>query len=72
MAKGGMGDVLTGVTAALLAQKLSAFDAARVGAWWCGRAAELVIDLGGETEETVTPSRMLDFLAPALRELRRG
>ena len=39
MATGGMGDVLTGVCAALIAQKLSPFDAARVGAWVCGRAA---------------------------------
>ncbi|MBA2744563.1 MAG: NAD(P)H-hydrate dehydratase, partial [Chthoniobacterales bacterium] len=43
MATGGMGDVLTGVCAALIAQHLSPYDAARVGAWVCGRAAEIAI-----------------------------
>lgn len=44
MATGGMGDVLTGIIAALLAQGLSAFDAARLGAslhaWAGDRAAD--------------------------------
>jgi NAD(P)H-hydrate epimerase len=39
MATGGMGDVLTGVCAALLGAKLRPNDAARLGAWLCGRAA---------------------------------
>ena len=43
MATGGMGDVLTGVCAALLGARLSTYDAARLGAWLCGRAAELAI-----------------------------
>ncbi|HEX4085575.1 MAG TPA: NAD(P)H-hydrate dehydratase [Chthoniobacteraceae bacterium] len=42
MGSGGMGDVLTGVCAALIGQHLSLYDAARLGAWVCGRAAELV------------------------------
>ena len=37
MASGGMGDVLTGIVAALLAQGCSAFDAATAGA--CVHAA---------------------------------
>lgn len=40
MATGGSGDVLTGVIAALLAQGLTAFDAARLGAYLHGRAGE--------------------------------
>ncbi len=40
MASGGMGDVLTGVIAGLLAQGLAAADAARVGAWLHGTAAD--------------------------------
>ena len=40
MATGGCGDVLTGVIAALLAQGMSAWDAARVGAFYHGRAGE--------------------------------
>ena len=72
MAVGGMGDTLTGVIAALLAQRLAPFDAARLGAWLCGRAAERAIFNGGETEETLTPSGMLEHLPGAFRELRSG
>ncbi len=46
MASGGMGDVLTGVIAGLLAQGLSPFDAAGVGVWLHGRAAELAAERG--------------------------
>lgn len=41
MATGGMGDVLTGLLAALLGQALNAFDAARVGVYCHGLAADL-------------------------------
>ena len=70
MATGGNGDVLSGVIAALLGQRVRPYDAARLGAWLCGRASELAISLGGETEETLTPSRSIDFLGAAFRELR--
>ena len=40
MGTGGCGDVLTGVIAALLAQGMSTWDAARVGAFYHGRAGE--------------------------------
>ena len=70
MATGGNGDVLSGVIAALLGQRVRPYDAARLGAWLCGRASELAISIGGETEETLTPSRSLDFLGAAFRELR--
>ena len=72
MAVGGMGDVLTGVIAALIGQHVRAFDAARLGAWLCGRAAEIAISHGGESEESLTPSRMLDFLGAAFGDLRAG
>ncbi len=40
MATGGSGDVLTGVIAGLMAQGMSPMDAARVGAFYHGRAGE--------------------------------
>lgn len=40
MASGGQGDTLSGVISTLLAQSLDGADAASLGAWLCGRAAE--------------------------------
>ena len=69
MATGGMGDVLTGVCAALIAQKLPLFDAARVSAWVCGRAAEIAIFNGGENEQSLLPRDVLTNPGCALAEL---
>src|SRR5215813_3301506 len=69
MATGGMGDVLTGVCAGLLGQGLSFYDAARVGAWLCGRAAEIAIFNGYQTEQSLLPRDLLDHLGHAFREL---
>jgi ADP-dependent NAD(P)H-hydrate dehydratase / NAD(P)H-hydrate epimerase len=69
MATGGMGDILTGVCAALLGQNLSLYDAARVGAWLCGRAAEIAIFNGGQTEQSLLPRDVLDHLGEAFNEL---
>ena len=52
MATAGTGDVLTGVLAALLAQQLSAFDAARLGAWIHGAAGDEAVDRNGECSMT--------------------
>jgi hydroxyethylthiazole kinase-like uncharacterized protein yjeF len=70
MASGGMGDVLTGVCAGLLGQKLSTYDAARLGAWGCGRAAEMSIFSGAASEESLLASDVLAHLGPAFNELR--
>jgi NAD(P)H-hydrate epimerase len=72
MATGGMGDVLTGVCAGLIGQRLALYDAARVGAWACGRAAELAIFERGESEESLLPSDVLENLGAAFWELHRG
>jgi len=69
MATGGMGDVLTGVCAGLLGCGLSLYDAARVGAWACGRAAEMAIFQGGESEESLLPRDVRAHLGAALNEL---
>ncbi|HEX3419864.1 MAG TPA: NAD(P)H-hydrate dehydratase, partial [Candidatus Udaeobacter sp.] len=68
MATGGMGDVLTGVCAGLLGQGLSPYDAARVGAWLCGRAAEIAIFNGSESEQSLLPRDVLDHLGDAFKE----
>src|SRR2546423_9720416 len=71
MATGGMGDVLTGVCAALIGQGLSLYDAARVGAWVCGRAAEIAIFEKGQSEQSVLPRDVLENLGGAFAELPR-
>ena len=69
MATGGMGDVLTGVCAGLLGQGLSPYDAARVGAWLCGRAAEIAIFNGNQSEQSLLPRDVLHHLGDAFKEL---
>jgi NAD(P)H-hydrate epimerase len=49
MATGGSGDVLTGVIAALLGQKLPAFEAAQLGVFIHGVAGDIARDQHGET-----------------------
>jgi ADP-dependent NAD(P)H-hydrate dehydratase / NAD(P)H-hydrate epimerase len=69
MATGGMGDVLTGVCAGLVAQGLSLYDTARLGAWLCGRAAEIAIFENGESEQSLLPRHVLANLGAAFNEL---
>jgi NAD(P)H-hydrate epimerase len=69
MATGGMGDILTGVCAGLIGQGLSLYDAARVGAWLCGRAAEIAIFDDGRSEESLLPRDVLDHLGDAFKQL---
>ncbi len=70
MASGGMGDVLTGVCAGLLGRKLAPYDAGRVGAWVCGRAAEIAVFRGGASEESLLAGDVLDHLGAAFNEIR--
>jgi len=73
MASGGMGDVLTGVCAGLAGRGLSIYDAARIGGWACGRAAEISIFSGScrnASEESVLASDVLANLGEAFNELR--
>jgi len=70
MASGGMGDVLTGVCAGLAGRELSMYDAARIGAWTCGRAAEISVFQFGSSEESVLASDVIAHLGSAFNELR--
>jgi ADP-dependent NAD(P)H-hydrate dehydratase / NAD(P)H-hydrate epimerase len=70
MATGGMGDVLTGVCAGLLGGGVPMYDAARIGAWACGRAAERSIFLANASEESLLPRDVLAHLGDAFSELR--
>jgi ADP-dependent NAD(P)H-hydrate dehydratase / NAD(P)H-hydrate epimerase len=72
MATGGMGDVLTGVCTALLGQGADTDLAASIGAWVCGRAAEIALTPGGESAETLTPTDVLKHLGRAFESLRAG
>jgi hydroxyethylthiazole kinase-like uncharacterized protein yjeF len=63
MASGGMGDVLTGVIAALVAQGFSLFAAARAGVHLHGQAGDLAAGAGGERGLLATD------LLPFLRQL---
>ncbi|MEM9280747.1 MAG: NAD(P)H-hydrate dehydratase [Verrucomicrobiota bacterium] len=69
MASGGMGDVLTGVCAALAGQGLTLHDAASVGSWILGRAAERSRDDGELAEESITASLVADSIGKALNDL---
>lgn len=60
MASGGAGDVLTGMIAGLLAQKLSPFEAARTAVYWHGLAADRVPSSAGPG--AVTAVDILDQL----------
>ena len=62
MASGGMGDVLAGVIAGLLAQGLTLKDAAQQGVFGHGRAADLAVDKEGER------GLLASDLMPYLRE----
>jgi NAD(P)H-hydrate epimerase len=67
MATGGTGDVLTGVLAGLLAQGLSAFDAARLAAYVHGLAGDLAAAELGET--SLIASDLLNWLPAAFRQV---
>jgi ADP-dependent NAD(P)H-hydrate dehydratase len=66
MATGGSGDVLTGVIAGLLGQKLSPFEAAVLGAYLHGLAGDLAAKQLGEI--SLIAADLVDFLPPAFRQ----
>jgi NAD(P)H-hydrate epimerase len=72
MATGGMGDVLTGVAAAILAQGHPPLQSAKLAAWLCGHSAELALRAGPASQESLTPSDILIHLGSAFTHLRAG
>jgi NAD(P)H-hydrate epimerase len=70
MGSGGMGDALTGVCAALLAQKHSPREAAMLGAWLCGRAAERYVFGPNGSPESLVASEVIRDLGGAFRDLQ--
>ncbi len=69
LSTGGSGDTLSGILGALLAQGLSPLDAARLGVWLHGHAADLVLAERG-CEEGLTPTMLSAHLGAALVSLR--
>lgn len=69
MATGGTGDVLTGVIAALLGQRLAPFDAARLGAYVHGLAGDLAAAKLGPT--SMIASDVISHLPQAFSALER-
>jgi NAD(P)H-hydrate epimerase len=65
MATGGSGDVLTGLIAALMGQRLAAFEAAQLGVWLHGRAGDLACEDIGEVG--LIASDLLTYLPKAFR-----
>lgn len=69
MASGGQGDVLTGLLAALIGQGLGTLDAACAGAWLAGRASEMALATGGQSEQSLLASDTAAALGGAFWEL---
>jgi len=69
MASGGMGDVLTGVCAALIGQGLCPYEAGCVGSWVDGRAAELALTYSGYSAESLSAMAVVEHLGQAFAEL---
>ena len=69
LSTGGSGDTLSGILGALLAQGLDPLDAARLGVWLHGHAADLVLVERG-CEEGLTPTMLSAHLGAALVSLR--
>jgi NAD(P)H-hydrate epimerase len=72
MGTGGMGDVLTGVCGALIGGGHSPRNSAVLGAWLCGRAAEIAIFNGSDSQESLSATSVITHLGEACTSLRNG
>ncbi|RKJ42118.1 NAD(P)H-hydrate dehydratase [Acutalibacter sp. 1XD8-33] len=70
MAKGGSGDVLTGITGALMAQGLSPFSAAQAGAFLHGLCGDLCRD--ALSARSMLPTDVIEYLPEICKKVERG
>ena len=68
MAKGGSGDVLTGILTSLLAQKYSPENAAIFGVWLHGKAGDFAAEL--YSEESMLPSDLINCIGKVFLSLK--
>jgi hydroxyethylthiazole kinase-like uncharacterized protein yjeF len=66
LAKGGTGDVLTGIIAGLLAQGFNAFEAGKYGVYLHGLAADLAVK--EKTQACLLATDIIDYLPKAIRK----
>ena len=69
MAKGGSGDVLSGMILSLIGQGAAPFDAAACAVWLHGRAGDLCAQ--ELTEYAMTPLDMIEWLPAVFRQFRQ-
>lgn len=69
MAKGGSGDILTGLIAGLISRGYSPEEAAILGVWLHGAAGDKACDYYGA--ESMNSADIIDFIPEAFRELER-
>ena len=70
MATAGSGDVLTGMIAALLGQGSTGFEAAKLGAYWHGKAGDLAAKR--KTRAGMIASDIIDNIPKALKKVTGG
>jgi hydroxyethylthiazole kinase-like uncharacterized protein yjeF len=68
LAKGGSGDILTGIITSLLAQGYNSVHAAIMGCYLHGRAADLAVT--EIAEESLLASDVVEYLSQAIKEMR--
>jgi NAD(P)H-hydrate epimerase len=64
MAKGGVGDVLSGIASAFLSWTNSSFEAAAAAAFICGKAGDIALS---ESGGSLTPTDILESINDAMR-----
>jgi NAD(P)H-hydrate epimerase len=67
LAKGGSGDALTGIIAAFLAQGYNPFDAAKLGVYIHGLAADIALD--HQCMESMLITDVIDYLGKAFKQI---